>query len=220
MKVHNMQKRQAERKDNMKVNVYTLHVEYEGLESKVWRDIEVSGNYLLNRLGYVILATFDTMAYHLFDFDINGKKYIIPDEEFDVDVDFDMAWFKLYQFKFNIGDTFTMNYDFGTMQTFIFTVTQIRPLEKGQGKAYPKVVAGSGCGIIDDMSAHELHELILQIKKNGKTDEDIYYKDRRYPWDFRPYDMKSDNALLKGSVDYIEEGYYPFWEAFWEDYEE
>ncbi len=198
----------------MKTNVYKLRVEYEGLESKIWRDIEVSGNYYLNRLGYAILATFDTLAYHLFEFEIKDEKYIIPDEEFDEDEDFDMAWFKLYQFKFNVGDTFKMDYDFGTTQTFIFTVTEIRPLEKGGGRAYPKIVAGEGLGIIDDMPSDELAELIVQIEKNGKTDEEIFYHDRTYPWDFRPYDMKNDNALLKGMIDYIEDGYAPFWEEY------
>lgn len=196
----------------MKTNVYKFHVEYEGLESKIWRDIEASGNYLLNYLGYAVLATFDTMAYHLFEFEIKGEKYVIPSEEFDEDEDFDVAWFGLYQFKFNVGDTFTMDYDFGTTQTFIFTVTEIHHLEKGGGRAYPKIVAGEGFGIIDDVTSNELAELIAQIEKNGKTDEELYYKDRNYPWDFRPYDIKSDNILLKGTIDSIEEGYAPFWE--------
>lgn len=56
------------------------------------------------------------MAYHLFEFEIKGEKYVIPSEEFDEDEDFDVAWFGLYQFKFNVGDTFTMDYDFGTTQ--------------------------------------------------------------------------------------------------------
>ncbi len=199
----------------MTTNIYKLHIEYEGLEKKIWRDMEVSGNYLLNRLGYAVLATFDTMAYHLFDFTINGKKYILPSEDFDEENDFDMAWFKFYQFKFNVGDRFTMDYDYGTTQTFIFTVTEIRPLEKGKGKAYPKITAGEGWGIIDDISSDELAELISQIEKNGKTDEEWYYQDRPFPWDFRPYDIKTDNALLKGEIDMIEDGYYPFWEEYY-----
>lgn len=196
----------------MKTNVYKLHVEYEGLENKIWRDIEVSGNYFLNYLGYAVLATFDTMAYHLFEFEIKGERYIIPDEEFDEDEDFDMAWFKLYQFEFNVGDTFTMYYDYGTTQIFIFTVAEIRPLEKGGGRSYPKIVAGEGLGIIDDMTFDELSELIAQVEQNGKTNEEIYYKYENHPWNFRPYDIKSDNALLKGTIASIEEGYSPFWE--------
>ncbi len=200
----------------MSTEVYTFHVAYEGLENKIWRDIEVSSNYHLDRLGYAVLATFDTMAYHLFEFDIAGEQYQIPHEEF-TDDDFDMGEFRLHQFHFKIGDIFTMNYDFGTTQTFRFTVKAIRPLEKGKGKAYPKIVAGEGTGILDDVYVDELAELIAQIEENGKTDEEIYYKDRPFPWDFRPYDMKLDNRLLKGTIDLIEGGYVPFWDELYEE---
>ncbi len=195
----------------MATDIYTLHVAYAGLEDRIWRDIDVSGNYPLNYLGYAVLATFDTMAYHLFEFNIYDVEHQIPHEEFTED-DFDMAQFKLRDFQFKVGDTFTMDYDFGTTQTFLFTITAIRPLEKGKGRAYPKIVAGEGYGIIDDVYVDDLAELISQIDKNGKTDEQLYYKERRFPWDFRPYDMELDNALLKGEIELIEEGYAPFWD--------
>ncbi len=195
----------------MATDIYTLHVAYQGLENKVWRDIEVSGNYRLDQLGYAVLATFDTMAYHLFKFDIYGVEHVIPNDD-TFEEDFDMAQFPIHRFQFKIGDTFTMDYDFGTTQTFIFTVTGIRPLEKGTGRAYPQIVAGAGFGIIDDMDVDDLRMLIAQIEKNGKTDEEIYYNERTFPWDFRSYDMASDNALLKGSIDIIEDAYSVFWE--------
>ncbi len=198
----------------MKASVYRLHVGYEGLEDKIWRDIEVSSNYFLNMLGYAVLATFDTLAYHLFEFHIRGECFQIPHEEFDENEDYDMANYQLYQFEFKVGDTFTMEYDFGTTQTFRFTVTDIQPMGRGASRAYPKIAAGKGWGILDDVSADELAALISQIEKNGKTDEEIYYADRIYPWDFRPYDIKTDNALLKGEIEGIEDGYYPLWETY------
>ncbi len=199
----------------MATDVYKLHVEYQGLENKIWRDIEVSGNYLLNRLGYAVLATFDTLAYHLFDFTFGREKFVIPTDEFDEEEQTDMAMFKLEQFKFKIGDKFTMEYDYGTTQTFVFTVTEIRSLEKGKGRAYPKITDGEGYGIIDDIGVNELAEIVSQIEKNGKADEEIYYKDRAFPWNFIEYDIKADNALLKGSIDFIEDKYYPFWENYY-----
>ncbi len=116
----------------------------EGLEDKIWRDIEISGNYLLNRLGYCVLVTFDTMAYHLFEFNIKNEKYVIPNRDFPDKRRLDMAYFKFHQLELNVGDSFTMDYDFGTTQTFNFKVKEIRPLERGHGRAYPRIVAGEG----------------------------------------------------------------------------
>ena len=56
----------------MATQVYTFHITYEGLEDKIWRKVAVSSNYQLNKLGYVVLATFDTMAYHLFEITYNN----------------------------------------------------------------------------------------------------------------------------------------------------
>ena len=52
----------------MSAKVYTFHISYEGLAEKIWRNIAVSSNYRLDQLGYAVLAAFDTMAYHLFEF--------------------------------------------------------------------------------------------------------------------------------------------------------
>ena len=49
----------------MATQVYTFHIVYEGLEKKIWRKVQVSSNYHLDQLGYLALAAFDTMAYHL-----------------------------------------------------------------------------------------------------------------------------------------------------------
>lgn len=65
----------------MATQVYTFHILYEGLEKFIWRKIEVSSNYRLDKLGYLILASFDTMAYHLFEFYYNDLRFEIPDEE-------------------------------------------------------------------------------------------------------------------------------------------
>ncbi len=52
----------------MSIKVYTFQISYEGLEDKIWRKAEVSSNARLDQLGYTVLASFDTMAYHLFEF--------------------------------------------------------------------------------------------------------------------------------------------------------
>ena len=194
----------------MATKVYTFQVTYEGLEDKIWRKIAVSSNYRLDQLGYAILAAFDTMAYHLFEFHYDGERFEIPNEDAFEEL-IDMAVFKLHQLKLENGDRIRMDYDFGTTQTFWIELVDVEDMGRGQGTRYPYIIDGAGCGIIDDMSLEELQELIEQIDNKGQTDDPIYYQNRPFPWDYRWFDLDNINALLKGEIEIIEDGYAPFW---------
>ena len=194
----------------MATKVLTFHIVYEGLEEKIWRNIAVSSNYRLDQLGYAVLAAFDTMAYHLFEFYYKDGRFEIPGDDADEE-QLDMAVFKLHQLDLKIGDRLRMDYDFGTTQTFWIELIGVEDMERGQGRRYPYITEGSGCGIIDDMSSDELQGLIEQIDKDGKTKEPIYYNNRMMPWDYRWFDLDNINALFKGEIDIIEDGYAPFW---------
>ena len=194
----------------MSAKVFTFHIVYEGLEEKIWRNIAISSNYRLDQLGYAVLAAFDTMAYHLFEFYYKDGRFEIPGDDADEE-QLDMAVFKLHQLDLKIGDRLRMDYDFGTTQTFWIELIGVEDMERGQGRRYPYITEGSGCGIIDDMSSDELQELIEQIDKDGKTKEPIYYNNRMMPWDYRRFDLDNINALFKGEIDIIEDGYAPFW---------
>ena len=195
----------------MATKVYTFHITYEGLEEKIWRKVEVSSNYRLDQLGYMVLAAFDTLAYHLFEFYYDDDRFEIPNEDAPFE-QIDMADFKLHQLKLKLGDRIRMEYDFGTTQTFWLELVEIADMKRGWGRRYPYVLDGAGRGIIDDMSCEELFELVAQIDRNGKTDEPIYYQERRMPWDYRWFDLDCMNSLLKGEIELIEEGYAPFWQ--------
>ena len=195
----------------MATKVYTFHITYEGLEEKIWRKAEVSSNYRLDQLGYMVLAAFDTMAYHLFEFYYDDDRFEIPNEDAPFE-QIDMADFKLHQLKLKLGDRIRMEYDFGTTQTFWLELVEIADMKRGWGRRYPYVLDGAGLGIIDDMSFEELSELVVQIDRDGKTDEPIYYQERMMPWDYRWFDLDCMNSLLKGEIELIEEGYAPFWQ--------
>ena len=195
----------------MATKVYTFHITYEGLEEKIWRKVEVSSNYRLDQLGYMVLAAFDTLAYHLFEFYYDDDRFEIPNEDATFE-QIDMADFKLHQLKLKLGDRIRMEYDFGTTQTFWLELVEIADMKCGWGRRYPYVLDGAGRGIIDDMSCEELSELVAQIDRNGKTDEPIYYQERMMPWDYRWFDLDCMNSLLKGEIELIEEGYAPFWQ--------
>lgn len=195
----------------MATKVYTFHITYEGLEDRIWRKAEVSSNYRLDQLGYMVLAAFDTMAYHLFEFFYDEGRFEIPNEDAPFE-QIDMADFKLHQLELKPGDRIRMDYDFGTTQTFWLELVAVDDMKRGWGRRYPYVLDGAGRGIIDDMSCEELSELIAQIDRTGKTDEPIYYQERMMPWDYRWFDLDCMNSLLKGEIEMIEEGYASFWQ--------
>lgn len=194
----------------MATKIYAFHIAYEGLEEKIWRNIAVSSNYRLDQLGYTVLAAFDTMAYHLFEFYYEDGRFEIPSDDADEE-QIDMAVFKLYQLELKVGDRIRMDYDFGTTQTFLVELINIEDMGRGQGRKYPSVTTGAGRGIIDDMHPNELQALIGQIDKTGQTEEPIYYKNRMVPWDYRWFDLDNINGLLKSEIEMIEDGYAPFW---------
>lgn len=192
-------------------NVYTLKIKYIGCENRIWRDAQISSNACLCDLGYMILATFDTMAYHLFSFSYKGVTYVLPSDEEDISKDKCIFFVKLSELKLAVGDKLSMLYDFGCEQEFDVEVVDIQPMGRGQGRAYPKIIAGEGRGIIDDMTADELLRMIRRIDKTGESG--IKYPPRpdsfiELPdWDYRKYNMDGDNCLLKGRIDIIADGY-------------
>ena len=65
--------------------IYTFRITYRGCEEKIWRVAEVSSNNTLAQLGYTILVTFDTLAYHLFSISYKGASYELDTDEEEID---------------------------------------------------------------------------------------------------------------------------------------
>ena len=126
------------------VSVCTIKIRYVGCENKIWRVAQISSNAHLCDLGYMILATFDTMAYHLFNITYKGVTYELPSDEEEIPEDKCVFFVKLSELNLKIGDKLTMIYDFGCEQEFEIEVTDIQPMGRGQGRSYPKIIIGEG----------------------------------------------------------------------------
>ncbi|MBQ3378234.1 MAG: hypothetical protein IJG50_00030 [Clostridia bacterium] len=191
-------------------NVYTIKVIYQGCENRIFRELQISSNAPLSQLGYTVLATFDTLAYHLFSISCDGDSYELPDEDMEISKSECLFCVKLSDLDLKVGSMLEMIYDFGCEQVFSLEITDIQPMKKGAGRSYPKITAGAGSGIIDDMPADELLALIQDIDKNGSSS--FYYEAKRpdVVWDYRKYDLMLDNLLLKGKIEEIADGYSAF----------
>lgn len=186
--------------------VYTFKIVYIGCENKIWRDIQISSNSTMAVLGYAVLSSFSTCAYHLFMMTYKGTDYELDDEEFQTKPKL-MSETKLGKLKLEIGDKIHMIYDFGEEQKFEITLLSDEEMPKGSGRSYPKVSGGAGRGIIDDMSADELLKLIKKIDKTGKSDFTYAHRGEDLPWDYHDYQIDIDNTLLKGEISKIKYAY-------------
>lgn len=197
----------------MAVQVYTFKITYANCDSRIWRTAAVSSNYTLAELGYMVLATFNTMAYHLFEMKYKDINFYLTEEDLE-DLYFDedsglLDFFKLKDIDMQIGDVIEMAYDLGCDQVFEITLLEKGDMPKGTGRSYPKILDGAGRGIVEDMSPRDLLELIGIIDAGGSSG--IYYSNSgalaAREWDYREYDLDTDNELLKVTINSIRDAY-------------
>ena len=188
--------------------IYTFRITYRGCEEKIWRVAEVSSNNTLAQLGYTILVTFDTLAYHLFSISYKGVSYELDTDEEEIDDALRLCGVKLSALNLQIGDQLEMIYDFGCEQIFDIELTGVQDMPKGRGRAYPRIAAGEGRGIIDDLPADELLKTIREIERSGVSRfQYMTASQEMIPWDYREYDLEMDNALLKDGVHRVQDAY-------------
>ncbi len=199
----------------MATQLYSFKITYMECDSRIWRIAAVSSNYSLAQLGYLVLATFDTMAYHLFEMKYKDTRYFLTEEDFE-DLFFDgmekselLSFVKIGKLGMHTGDVIEMTYDQGCCQVFKITLLEISDMPKGCGRAYPKILDGAGRGIVDDMPPEELAEAIRKIDLDGHSG--IFYLSSGFTdvpeWNYRNYSIDLDNTLLKGTIERIRDGY-------------
>lgn len=191
--------------------VLTFKVGIEGLEDKIWRKIEITDRRTVADLAYTILATFDSLAYHLYNITYDNKIYdcwvCIEDDYSDIPK-VNATITKLKDLELKENDTMEMEYDYGSTTNFKITYLGCTDLERGNGSHYPYVVDGEGRGMLDDMCDFELKEIVEDTDKKGYSEH--YFTpgyERTIKYDYRKFNIKNNNALLKGLVLEIKNGY-------------
>lgn len=192
--------------------ILTFRIGIEGLENKIWREVEIPSRRTVADLAYTILASFNSLAYHLYD--IEYKDYLFdcwvcPEEDPDYDELSNAVVIKLSELKLKSNDTMIMRYDYGSTTTFKITYLKSKKLNSYKEKElYPIVVNGEGLGMLDDMSDFELKDVVEDIDKLGVSNHHFtpgYETSKKY--DYRKYNIKKDNKELKGKILAIKNGY-------------
>ena len=132
----------------MKVLMFKVGIN--GLENKIWRVMEVTDKMTIRDLAYSILASFNSLAYHLYSITYKDRKYkcyIDNDLIFDNEIVLDAS-----QSILSDNDSMEMEYDFEYTTTFKIKYLGSRELEENDKTYYPSIIDGAGNGMLDDVS--------------------------------------------------------------------
>lgn len=194
------------------VKVLTFQVEISGLENKIWRKVEITDRRTVADLAYTILATFRSLAYHLYDIEYKNKFYdcwiCIEDDHRDVEL-VNATTTKLSSIELKENDTMKMRYDTGSTTEFDIIYIGERKFEKGNGMHYPYIIDGAGYGMIDDITGEELKNIVNKIDKTGKSDYYTLCIDGRHSeiYDYRDFNLEKNNLHVRRYFSKIKHGY-------------
>lgn len=115
--------------------VYTFRVRLCELKNVIWRDIEITSVSSVAKLGYAVLAAFDSTASHLFNIRFKGRRYEImfDEDDFFGEPVFDPVHTKLSALKLKAGNRLSMEYDYGAGWEFEIKLLSITGMERAEG---------------------------------------------------------------------------------------
>lgn len=194
-------------------DVYKFKVKLCGLENVIWRDIEITSVSSAAKLGYAVLAAFESTASHLFNIRFDGKRYeiVFEEDDFDDEPAINPIKTKLSTLKLRVGDKLSMEYDYGAGWEFEIELLSITEMKRGAGTHYPYVTDGKGKGIIEDTSPYELAEMSTKTDKDGTLPQIMdMYSGKEVSWDYRKFDLEYCNVFFKDNVWKIQNAYEEF----------
>lgn len=191
-------------------DIYKFRVRLCELEDIIWRDIEITSVSSVAKLGYAVLAAFESTASHLFNIRFGGKRYeiVFEEDDFNDEPAIDPIKTKLSTLKLSVGDKLSVEYDYGAGWEFEIQLLSITEMKRGTGTHYPYVTGGKGKGIIEDTSPYELAEMVKKIDKDGALPQIMdMYSGEEVSWDYKDFDLEYCNVLFKDNVWKIQNAY-------------
>ena len=190
-------------------DIYKFKIRLCELENVIWREIEITSVSSVAKLGYAVLAAFESTASHLFNIRCNGNRYeIMFDDDFDDEPAVDPIKTKLSALKLNVGDKLHMEYDYGAGWEFDIKLLSVTEMKRGTGTHYPYVTDGKGKGIIEDTSPYGLVEMIEETDSDNTLPKIMdMYTGEEVSWDYRKFDLEYCNLFLKDNIWNIQNAY-------------
>lgn len=136
---------------------YQVKVSLADYQPSMWRRFRFNGETRLDDFCYFIMASFGATGSHLYDLRLNKKNYQLP--YLDGGENITLHWLG----EIKDGDRLTLEYDFGDSWQFNILVEKVSSSSRYRLiSTDPKVLSGSGKGIVDDIGGTAGLELAAQ----------------------------------------------------------
>ena len=120
---------------------YTLKVYPAGLGRSVYRTIEISGKETLDRLCEFIIASFDFIHEHLYEFCMDNRMYSKDSYEYEPELGGRSTNIAIDKIGLVKGQNFSLHYDYG--DDWMFTI-HVQKIEEESRKTAPKLIKSVG----------------------------------------------------------------------------
>lgn len=174
-----------------------LKIELDDWRPVIWRRVEVPLTASLKALHDVIQAAMPFDGYHLFEFRADGRRFAIPDPEWDSlrDRTFSARTTKLGALVDRGVTQLSYTYDFG--DDWRHTVTVETVFSADPGADYPGYIDGARRGPPEDVGGIPGFELFL----DAMADPDHEQHDELMRWHGRPFDPEHlDEADIQARI--------------------
>jgi hypothetical protein len=181
--------------------VYRLVVRLQGSEPTVWRLLSVPGHLSLADTSRVILAAMGWSDSHLHQFDIEGRLYGLPDDEWPDDRPV------LPDDAYTLGEvlgaevrTFTYEYDFGDGWVHEVEIQAVELLDE-QRNAWPICLAGANACPPEDVGGLGGYEdFLAAIVDPSHEEHGAMWRWNGGPFDPRGFDVNAANRVIRQAL--------------------
>ena len=144
--------------------LFTLKVYPAGMSRTIYRTVQISDKETLDTLCHTIIASFDFIDEHLYEFCMDNRMYSEYSFQSDPEDGEPSTRIRLDRLRLKKGQNFSLHYDFG--DDWMFTI-HVQKIEETEEKCKPLVLKAKGT--IDQYGSQDDWEEDEEDWEDGKT---------------------------------------------------
>lgn len=154
-----------------------LTVTLREIEPPIWRRVRVPDRYTLHQLHRVIQLLFGWLDYHLYEFEIAGRRFSMPDTEEEPEMaSEDATRSTLHDLELQKGAHLTYTYDFGDAWEHEIIVERALAGTSAPADALPALLDGARAGPLEDAGGVSGYARLIEALRDPADPEHEEYR--------------------------------------------